>query len=215
VLKTGSVLAVLFLLLALSVGRHPVQEAPRTTLPVIGRIDLAVADAMPGIRAPVLTGTARVLDIAGKGVVSTPLGLGVLLVLCLRRRTDLALAFALAWLGSEAAQHAMKAALARGRPPAAVVVASGFAFPSGHATTAAVFAASMVLILPAAFPSRRWWGVSAAAVVLALAMAFSRVLLGVHWTSDVIGGSLLGAWCALLAFGSVCRHRPGTRSPVE
>ena len=80
----------------------------------------------------------------------------------------------------------------------------GPSFPSGHSSwTAAFFAAAALLIGRGRSPRARSAiaGVAAALVVM---VAGSRVLLGVHWLSDVIAGMAIGlAWfcvCAV-AFG--------------
>ncbi|RGC70920.1 phosphatidylglycerophosphatase B [Micromonospora sp. MW-13] len=76
-----------------------------------------------------------------------------------------------------------------------VARAAGYSFPSGHALNATLAAGVLLLIfLPYARkrPAARW-ALWAAAVVVAGLTGVSRVALGVHWTSDVIGGWLLGA----------------------
>jgi membrane-associated phospholipid phosphatase len=107
--------------------------------------------------------------------------------------------------GAELASTAIKAIVDRARPafnPAAATL--GPSFPSGHTTAAASFYAAAALLLG----RRRSHGVRAAiaggAVGIAVAVAASRVLLDVHWLTDVIGGLALGwAWFALcaIAFG--------------
>lgn len=71
---------------------------------------------------------------------------------------------------------------------------TSFSYPSGHATSAAV-----VYLLLAWMAPRRW---HAAAWTLAGAMiawnGLSRMALGVHWASDIIGGTMLGTAFALL-----------------
>jgi hypothetical protein len=62
-------------------------------------------------------------------------------------------------------------------------------------------------------PKRRWLPY-AVALVSILSIAFSRLYLGAHWLSDVLGGVALGsAWVALLGIAYV-RHRPGRNAPA-
>ncbi|MEW1632779.1 phosphatase PAP2 family protein [Streptomyces sp. NPDC093801] len=88
----------------------------------------------------------------------------------------------------------VKGVVARARPglPDPVSHAPGFAFPSGHAMTAATSCAVLlVVLLPLVSRRRRalLWGL---AVVSVAGVGYTRVALGVHWVSDVLGGWLLG-----------------------
>ncbi|MGW2305510.1 phosphatase PAP2 family protein [Streptomyces sp. NPDC001809] len=82
----------------------------------------------------------------------------------------------------------------RARPhlPDPVSHAPGFSFPSGHAMTATTSCAVLLLVLMPLVP-RAWrplpWVLAVAAV---LGVGYTRVALGVHWVSDVVGGWLLG-----------------------
>ena len=79
-----------------------------------------------------------------------------------------------------------------------------WSFPSGHSMTAViVYGALLVIILPRL--NTRWRVPAIAlAVFLPLAIGFSRLSLGVHWVSDILGGWFLGAaWLAVSTFAYV------------
>jgi membrane-associated phospholipid phosphatase/phosphoglycolate phosphatase-like HAD superfamily hydrolase len=90
--------------------------------------------------------------------------------------------------------------LAFGRVPPgsdeAAAQAAVYAFPSGHTTSATAAATALAVI---AWPTRWRWPVLAAATLFSLAMAASRVYLGVHWLSDIVGGLALGFTIAMTA----------------
>ncbi len=93
----------------------------------------------------------------------------------------------------------------RARPDIARLVgAAGSSFPSGHSAAAAATYASLALLY-GRHRSRRVRGLLAGiAASIAVAVAASRVLLGVHWLTDVAAGVLLGWTCFALcsiAFG--------------
>ena len=97
--------------------------------------------------------------------------------------------------------QAVKDLVGRVRPTLiSEAAALGPSFPSGHSATAAAFYAAAALVLGRTLPGRGRHLVIAAAVALAAAVAASRVLLDLHWLSDVIGGLALGwSWFALCA----------------
>ena len=107
--------------------------------------------------------------------------------------------------GEELIAGAIKTIVDRARPafnPAAATL--GPSFPSGHTTTAAAFYATAALLLGRRRSRRARALVTGGAVGIAMAVAASRVLLDVHWLTDVIGGLALGwGWFGVcsIAFG--------------
>ncbi len=113
-------------------------------------------------------------------------------VLLRRRRRREALYVAVAVFGAELLSTTLKQVVGRVRPcvDAAAGCPHTASFPSGHAVGAAAFwTAAAVLLLPVA--GRRVW---ALAVGVPVVVAATRVLLGVHYPSDVVAGLLVG-WC--------------------
>jgi undecaprenyl-diphosphatase len=108
-------------------------------------------------------------------------------------------------LGSVVLVNATKEALDRVRPEFNPIAETlGPSFPSGHSAMAAAFWAAVALLLARRRSRRTRTLLSAAAVAIAVAVAGSRVLLGVHWLSDVVAGVAFGwGWFALcsIAFG--------------
>jgi membrane-associated phospholipid phosphatase len=117
------------------------------------------------------------------------------------RNRSTSLFLALVLVGMELAQLGVKDLVGRVRPtldPAAAHL--GPSFPSGHSATAAAFYAAAALIIGRGLRRPGRHVVISAALAIAVAVAGSRVLLDLHWLSDVVGGSALGwAWFALCA----------------
>lgn len=108
-------------------------------------------------------------------------------------------------VGNNLLTHAVKDLADRVRPDLNPVAHTlGPSFPSGHSSTAAAFYLAAALVLSRRRPRGTRARLAGVAVALAVAVGGSRVLLDVHWLSDVIAGVMLGwAWFALcaIAFG--------------
>ncbi|MER5726738.1 phosphatase PAP2 family protein [Streptomyces sp. NPDC002138] len=155
-------------------------------------------------RPPVASASARALTHTGTGFLPY-----VLLVLAgcyvgrtTRQRAGTAAALLLCLGAGQTVRYAVMTLIARPRPPAAdwAAQASGWSFPSGHTSTAAMTAGLLI----AALFLRRDAKVPALTVVLiglwGASVGLTRVYLGVHWFTDVIGGWLFAtAWLSLIA----------------
>ncbi len=81
---------------------------------------------------------------------------------------------------------------------------SGSSFPSGHATTAAATFAAVAFLMGRGRSRRTKVILAGGAAAIAIAVATTRVLLGVHWLTDVLAGLAMGwGWFAIssIAFG--------------
>ncbi len=101
--------------------------------------------------------------------------------------------------------NAVKELLHRVRPTFNPIAETlGPSFPSGHSATAAALYAAVALVLARRRSPRTRSLLAGAAVGIAIGVAASRVLLGVHWLSDVVAGLAFGwGWFAVcaIAFG--------------
>jgi membrane-associated phospholipid phosphatase len=113
-------------------------------------------------------------------------------------------------LGDKLLTEAIKQLVDRARPTIEAVAATlGPSFPSGHTSTAAASWAAFALVAGRWWGRRAWPALAGIAVGIAVGVAASRVLLDVHWLTDVLAGLALGwAWfaaCAIAFGGRVLR----------
>ncbi|MFJ3903101.1 phosphatase PAP2 family protein [Streptomyces sp. NPDC090025] len=131
------------------------------------------------------------------------------LVLLRRGERRLALWVTAATVLAWGVQQGLKAAVGRPRPswPDPVDSAPYSAFPSGHAMAATVACGLLLWVLALHWrPNWSGWGtLSGLALVSVVGVGWTRVYLGVHWPSDVLGGWLLG-WCCVAVAIVTYRH---------
>ncbi len=91
---------------------------------------------------------------------------------------------------------------------------SGYSFPSAHASMSLVVYGFLALLVAREILFKHRWLPYSIAGLLVMAIAFSRLYLGVHWFSDVLGGVTLGLFWAALIGIAYDRH-PAPRLPVK
>lgn len=94
----------------------------------------------------------------------------------------------------------IKLALHRARPQLIYTGIEQYSFPSGHAVMSTVVYGFLAYLLLRCAPAKWRHAGTAAAILLIGLIGFSRLYLGAHWFSDVVGGLSFGiAWVAALA----------------
>ncbi|MGB5422908.1 MAG: VTT domain-containing protein [Desulfobacterales bacterium] len=85
------------------------------------------------------------------------------------------------------------------RPMALYHGASAYGFPSGHTTMSVILYGFLAILLARGLSGTLRWGLFVSVFLISFIIAISRLYLGAHWLSDVLGGFFVGAsWAALL-----------------
>ena len=165
--------------------------------------DSSITSWMVRHRSSGWTTLAHGLSRVGSQVVLAPVAAVTAAALLLRRRFVPAGLLIAAWGGALLLYTLTKAFVQRPRPPSAIWltnVGKTTSFPSGHATQSLATFAALALVA-AAWTSRAAWPGRVLALVLAAGVGWSRVYLGVHWTTDVFAGWLIAAaWIAIVVW---------------
>jgi undecaprenyl-diphosphatase len=170
----------------------------------LARTDHDVLSWMADHRTGVLTELARPTTWLGSGRVVTGVVVVVVVFLAVTRRWALAGFLVAATAGTAVLVELVKDLVGRHRPPPVdrLVGAGGAAFPSGHTAQAIACFGGLAFVAWRIGVPRRALGVGlVVAAAIAVGVGWSRVYLGVHWPSDVLGGWLLGATALLVAAG--------------
>ena len=161
--------------------------------------------------ATLVTVVKSITWLGSDGVLWTVL-LAAAVILGLRRRWRIALYLLLTGAGALVLDPILKSLVGRLRPVVAHPVAhgTGNSFPSGHALGSIVcYGAVFLVFLPAT--RGRWRAILTAVTVTLIALiGVSRLLLGVHFVSDVLGAWAVGiTWLGITAFAFELSRRPG------
>ncbi|GAA2004426.1 phosphatase PAP2 family protein [Nakamurella flavida] len=193
-LTRGAVLAVI----AVSVGALADQVAEGDGLT---SFDRPVWQWFVDHRTGFLTGVARTVTTVGSTLSMGVLAGVTVIVLWVRGRRPDAVVIAVVALGAGLLVRVGKTIVGRVRPPVAerLVDETNQSFPSGHSLASMAILGVLVIVLVRLIPSPAGRiAVRVVAVLFIALIGLSRLYLGVHWSTDVLGGWLTGAgWLVL------------------
>ena len=179
-------------------------------------LDTSLELAMHRLDSPLCDAVMQTATLIGSNSVALPAVAVVIALAIHHRQRAVAIVLAIDTAVVIAAYSLLKVMLSRERPRLfdKVALPTDYSFPSGHSMTAmgiyGVIAAALIAMYPAA---RR--PVIAAAVVLIATIGLSRIYLGVHWPSDVLGGLLGGVPPLIVSVHLIHRRRARDRNVAD
>lgn len=167
----------------------------------------AIYQFLQQLRTPLGDGIMIVITELGDAAVTLPLAITVILWLLWRR----AWRDALYWLGALGfgvlAVNIIKFMSQVPRPVSPYAGIEWYRFSSGHATMSTIIYGLLAVFIAMSIRPRWRWPVYAIAVLMILAIAFSRLYLGAHWLADVTAGLAMGTSGISVIAIAYTRHR--------
>jgi len=166
--------------------------------------DQAVYNFFEILRTPWSDSIFAALTELGDSFVNISLSIAVLVTLVFGRAYRTAAFWILAVLGGLTGVQLLKWAIDLPRPIEIYEGISSYGFPSGHVAMSIVIYGFLIVVLSRGLPGSRQWKAVPAVVAYSFIIGVSRLYLGVHWLSDVLGGLFIGTmWVALLGIAYV------------
>jgi undecaprenyl-diphosphatase len=197
----------------------------RTRWPPLDRFDRGTAATLNRLVSehPLVIHVLRAVTDLGSPLVITVLLAAGVVTLLIRRQPQLAAYLAATGLGAVVLERTIKLLVGRLRPVVAdpIATASGNSFPSGHALGSAAGYGALLLVSLPLMPRRFRAPLIGTTATLVAAIGFTRIALGVHYVSDVVGAWLLaGVWLGLTGYAfrlwqrETTGHRHIERAPA-
>ena len=184
-------------------------------------LDVTITQAVQRIDSGTVDAIANVLNWLGETAPAVALGgLAVLMLAYLHRAFEASIV--LAAVAAKSFSPMLKDLLESPRPDGSSVqvtdVFNGFGFPSGHAMGAMLLYGSLFYVTGRLDPFRGQRVVQALAVLMILGTGFSRIYVGAHWPTDVLGGYLWGSTFLVVAIAictSIWAPRTGNERVID
>jgi len=210
----GWLLLVLSAILLLAViGLLVVVEMVLTKESVIF-IDQLLYDLFQNLRTPWGDRLFVIVTEMGDTFTSTALALAVMATLLLGRCHKAAILWLITTVGGICSVLLIKFIVHSPRPISLYHGSSAFSFPSGHTTMTVILFGFTTLLITRSLTGIKRWTVVSSSLLMVLAVALSRIYLGAHWFTDVLGGLFIGTiWVSLM--GLLYFKNPGVTIPVR
>ena len=160
---------------------------------LIVAVDVRLAHLLMAYRSEWLTSFFTWVTLLGKSPIIGVFSVCTLFIFWLNRQRTLIMPFLISVLGSTGLSFLGKLAFHRARPETAIYLEQSASFPSGHATVAIAFYGFIAYVM---MRNRSNWSskvnIFLLTCLLIFAIGFSRLYLGEHYLSDVLGGYLVG-----------------------
>ncbi len=178
------------------------------------QFDVALLDWLHAHATPAGYTIFKAISFLGSSVAMTVLGLGVALLLGARRQWVVLGGWVAAFAGGGLLNQVLKLMIQRPRPPGAATFLqdSSWSFPSGHTMASLIGYGMLAYLLVTLWVHRRSMqaAIVLAAALLIVAIGVSRLYLGVHYFSDVVGGYAAGVlWLSACISGLEVARRWG------
>ncbi len=174
------------------------------------RLDVAAVNALHARATPSGLAFFNAISNAGSPRAMTILAIGGAIAILMAHRRTVLITWIAAFAGSPIIENVIKRAVHRSRPPygARYLINHSYSFPSGHSMASFIGIGMLLYVLSVSWHPPR--AVRVAVFVLGatfvVLVGFSRVYLGVHYPSDVLGG-----FAAAAAWMAVCLSAMGVR----
>lgn len=144
----------------------------------------------------------KVFTFFGSGIFLVPAYIIIMAYLLMRRQTIISLHVAIIAITSTALSRGAKHIFQRARPDLPLLESlKTYSFPSGHALSSFIFCSILVYLIRRANIQTRWkWIFSILLFLFSMTIGLSRIILKMHYPTDVLAGFCLGFIWVILSF---------------